>query len=132
MTLTAGDARSVLGHRDRVIDALETAHRVARTTVDPALLEVCEHRVAELLRLRPGPAPEPDLDPDLRAAAIALTEQWMIDVAAITDELIAAVARHLGDDALMDFLHGLLVVEQRLRLATAWRALGLLDDEAPV
>jgi hypothetical protein len=41
----------------------------------------------------------------------------MIDVASLSDETAARVREHLGDQAMADFVSGLLVVEQRQRIA---------------
>ncbi len=35
-----------------------------------------------------------------------IDEQWLIDVAVITDEMVAALLAELGEDSLMDFVHG--------------------------
>ena len=55
-------------------------------------------------------------------AVLALTEQFVIDVANIDDALLAQARAHLGD-GLADFLNALLVTEQRQRLSLAWERL---------
>ena len=44
----------------------------------------------------------------------------MIDVANLTDQTAAAVCDALGDQATVDFVSALLVVEQRQRIALTW------------
>lgn len=124
MTLTTERLHEVLGKRADVIESLDEADRAARAVVDPALLALCEKRVAQLLGHRSDPIEVSALT-DLEAACLAFTEQWVIDVASMTDEVVAPVAERLGDAGLMDFAHALLVVEQRLRLDLAWNRLGL-------
>jgi alkylhydroperoxidase family enzyme len=58
-------------------------------------------------------------------ACLALTEEFVIDVASSTDEALAAVSAELGEQAMADFVSALLVVEQRQRLSMMWERLGL-------
>ena len=69
---------------------------------------------AERVALADWPA-DPALDPAERAA-LELTEQFVIDVAAATDEQVTRLAEQLGDRSVIDFVDALLVVEQRMRL----------------
>ena len=117
-------------------------HRAAWDVADPVLLELCRLRIAQLL----GCGPEQDartpealaagLDEatiaDLRAwptssrfgprerACLAFCEQFVIDVASLSDELACALADELGSAAFVDFVNALLIVEQRQRLRLAW------------
>lgn len=100
------------------------AHDEARLTVDPRHIEICERRVGELLGL-PGDT-RVEARGDFERALLAFVEQWVIDVAAMTDELVAPLQDRLGDGGLQDLVHGLLVVEQRVRLRLAWEQLGLV------
>jgi alkylhydroperoxidase family enzyme len=130
----------VLGPRDEVRLALEAAHEAAWAAVDPRLLELCRLRVAQLLgaadelvgttldrstfeALRSWPS-APQFDRRDRAC-LAFCEAFVIDVANLDDELALSVAGHLGESGLADLTAALLVVEQRQRLALAWRRLGL-------
>ena len=53
-------------------------------------------------------------------ACLAFTEEYMIDVASLSDESAAAVRDELGDQAMVDFVSSLLVIEQRQRIALTW------------
>ena len=48
----------------------------------------------------------------------------VIDIAVIADEVVAALQTELGEDPLMDFVHRVLVVEQRMGLDLAWGRCG--------
>ena len=132
----------VLRDRPDVLAELTAAHDAAWASVDPVLLELCRLRVAMLLgneadivtrtpvavaagldeqavaELASWPT-SPRFDARTRAC-LALTEQFVIDVASTDDSLPAGVAAHLGSAGLVDFTHALLVVEQRQRLRLAW------------
>jgi alkylhydroperoxidase family enzyme len=58
-------------------------------------------------------------------ACLAFTEQYALDVASIDDGVVADLADALGPDGVTNFVHALLVVEQRLRLSLAWGRLAL-------
>ena len=109
---------------------LDDAHDAAWTVTDPALLSLCRDRIVEHLgggAARPAPAADVDLDLDLdlvddavREAALAFVDQYLVDVAGVTDDQVAPLQRALGDQGLVDFLHALLVIEQRIRLELIW------------
>ncbi len=106
---------------------LDAAHDAAWRVTDPSVLAVCRLRTVELLGgdtslLEPPPVPVTEPDPAIAAAAIAFTEQYIIDVAGMTDELVAPLRDALGDQGLVDFVNALLVVEQRARLQLTWGA----------
>lgn len=104
---------AVLGPKPELLTALTDVHLAARAAVDAELLDVCEARIATLLGMD---AIEPSGKPtDAQLACLAFTDQFVIDVSAMTDELVAAVAAKLGADGLVNFVNALLVVEQRLR-----------------
>ena len=105
----------------------------------PRLLELCRVRIAILLgceaeaeartpasgvaddvlaAIRSWPT-DPRFDP-LDRACLAFTEHYVIDVASIDDDTVAAVREHLGDDGVANFVNALLVVEQRIRLRLVW------------
>ncbi len=114
---------TVLGDRIRVAEALDQAFRWSDRT---SALEGSAVRVAELLNCKliwpnhvlPAEAPHP--------AIVAFVEQWIIDVATMNEATRDAAREVLGADGLMDFIHSLLVIEQRVRLDIAWQRLGLL------
>ena len=108
---------------------LDAAHDAAWRATDPSLLALCRSRTVELLGADPSAIDPPpvavspdDVDSTLADAAIAFTEQYLIDVASMTDELVATLREVLGDQGLVDFVNALLVVEQRIRLQLAWGA----------
>jgi hypothetical protein len=115
--------RYLADHPD-VLEQLNLARDAAWSTVDNRLLGLCEQRIREIL----GTADEVLLanwhsSGELSAAeraCIAFTEEYMIDVASLTDEAAAAVRQHFGDQATADFVSALLVVEQRQRIALTW------------
>ena len=53
-------------------------------------------------------------------AALAFTEQYIVDVASLTDAQATALREHLGDDGLASFVNALLVIEQRMTLELAF------------
>lgn len=123
--------RHLAGNPD-VLEQLDLARDAAWATVDNRLLGLCEQRVREIL----GTADQNELgnwydDPGLspaERACIAFTEEYMIDVANLTDNAAAAVREHLGDQATVDFVSALLVVEQRQRIALTWAT--IFGDES--
>ena len=124
MTTATAD---VLGPHPRVAQALNTARALAASHNDAELLAIAERRISELLGAERQGMPV-NVDAPTTAvgtAALAFIEQWVIDVANITDDMVAALRTELGEDRLMDFIHGVLAVEQRIRLELAWHKLGL-------
>jgi alkylhydroperoxidase family enzyme len=113
--------------------ALDAAHDAAWGACDPELLALCRDRAAMLLRHQPTMDAMSD---DRRAAvrgwltdehssaleraALAFTEQYVIDVASLTDDQAGELHRHLGDEGLVTFVNALLVVEQRMTLELAF------------
>jgi alkylhydroperoxidase family enzyme len=115
--------------------ALDAAHRAAWNTTDRALLAICRDRIAMLLghaptldtlsdadraALRDWPASERFSPRD--RAALAFAEQYVIDVASLTDVQAHELRAHLGDDGLATFVNALLVIEQRMTLELAFEA----------
>jgi hypothetical protein len=107
-----------------VLEQLNLARDAAWATVDNRLLGLCEQRIREIL----GVAETTHLadwwsSTELSAAekaCLAFTEEYMIDVANLTDDTAARVREHLGDQTMVDFVSALLVVEQRQRIALTW------------
>jgi hypothetical protein len=107
-----------------VLEQLNLARDAAWSVADQRLLGLCEQRIREIL----GVAETSQLanwygDASLSAAekaCLAFTEEYMIDVANLSDETAAAVRAELGDQAMVDFVSALLVVEQRQRIALTW------------
>ena len=107
-----------------VLEQLNLARDAAWATVDNRLLGLCEQRIREIL----GVAETSELSDwwsstelsDVEKACLAFTEEYMIDVANLTDDTAARVREHLGDQTMVDFVSALLVVEQRQRIALTW------------
>jgi alkylhydroperoxidase family enzyme len=134
-TSTSELLETVLGEHLPVLDALTAAHEAAWKAVDPSLLELCRVRVAMVLG-NDDESSSDQLDASLLAAladwrssslftdrqraCLAFTEQFVIDVASLTDAQAEAVAVALGGDGLSNFVNALLVIEQRQRLRLAW------------
>ncbi len=119
----------VIGGTEALVH-LDAAHDAAWTVTDPDLLAACRDRILE--HLAPGGGATVDADrravdtdrvaPDLLAAALAFTDQYIFDVASVSDDQVTPLRDALGDQGLVDFLHALLVVEQRIRLSLIWDA----------
>ena len=127
-----------LSHTPSVHQDLTAAHTTARAAIDTRLYELCRLRVAMLLgneaeltapgtnteevpRLRRWPT-EPGYSATERAC-LAFCEQFVIDVASLDRRLADDVIAPLGPDGFSDFVHALLVIEQRQRLTLAWSRL---------
>lgn len=140
--VTAAIVDRVLAPCPDVADLLGRSHERAWHVVDQRLLELCRLRVASLLgnpsALAERTAGAPIDDATAGAlerwweaacfdatdrACLAFTEQFVFDVASLTDELAAAVVEHLGEAGAVDFTRALLVIEQRQRLQLAWERL---------
>ena len=135
----------VLAEQPDVAQSLETLHEAAWSVADPVLLELSRLRIAKLLgcvveqELRTEAAVSAGLDEATVAevvawptserfgprerACLAFCEQFVIDVAGMSDDLAFAVSDELGPQAFRDFVSALLVVEQRQRLGLAYERL---------
>ncbi len=56
----------------------------------------------------------------LDRAALAFTEQYIIDVSLLTDAQAGDLRDHLGDEGFVSFVNALLVIEQRMILELAF------------
>jgi alkylhydroperoxidase family enzyme len=90
-------------------------HCDAEHHVRTAGVEVDDSVVAELPRWPTSPA-----FTDAERAALAFTEQFVTDVASLSDQTAQALREHIGDEGLNNFTRALLVVEQRIRLRLVW------------
>lgn len=134
MSTTAALA-TVLERQPDVLAALTEVHEAAVAAVEETVLALCEAQVAGLLGYDLALAP-PRLSTELQAAlrqwptspllsdvqraCLAFTEQFIIDVASMDDDTVAAVLDALGADGLVNFTNALLVIEQRQRLHLMW------------
>jgi alkylhydroperoxidase family enzyme len=136
---------AVLSDHPDIADRLTELERAAWSAVDPVLLELCRVRIAMLLGCAeeaqariddalsggldeatlaelPSWPTSPRFGPRERAC-LAFCEQFVIDVAGMSDDLASAVAEHVGPQGLADLAAALLVVEQRQRLRLVWERL---------
>ncbi|MEO1061832.1 MAG: hypothetical protein AAFZ07_10470 [Actinomycetota bacterium] len=135
---------AVLADRPDAVATLEEARQAAWAATDRRLLELTRLRIAQLLDCgaeldarTPGVDlgaataadvaswPASDALDDRDRAALAYCEQWVVDVAGMSDELVAPLRAALGDDGLSTFTNAMMVVEQRMRLRQTWERLGL-------
>ncbi len=123
--LTACDVETVLGSRSRVIMALGEAHCLSRTAVSPEMLDLFEHRVGLLLGHHEFAGAARDVE-RVDPALVDFVEQWVIDVASLSEAQRGRAQASVGEANLGDVAHALLVTEQRIRLELAWQALGFL------
>jgi hypothetical protein len=121
--------------RTDALKALDAAYAAAWDAVDRELLAICRDRVAVLLRHAPTlDAMTDTARADLTAwttsdrysardrAALAFTEQYVLDVASLSDALAGDLRDHLGDEGFVNFVNALLVIEQRMTLELAFDA----------
>lgn len=137
----------VLVDLPEVAEALDAAHRAAWATVEPRLLELCRLRAAQLIGCRgeasvitPGADvpdalvaqvagwPSADVFDERDRAVLAWCEQFVIDVASMTDDQVDAVRTWLGDDGVVNLTNAFLVIEQRQRLRAMWEHLNLAEE----
>ena len=106
--------------------AVEHAVTEAHAACPDGLLELCRARIRTLLG-RPVESSDPklnavadyarsDLFSETERVALELTEQYVLDVGATPDELIADVRRQLGTEGTYALVMGLYAVDQRERL----------------
>jgi hypothetical protein len=137
MQSTTEIIEKVLHEWPDVTAALHAAQAAAWAATDPVTLEMCRIRVATLL----GNTDElgSDLAGDLVAAipswpttsqlsaaqraCLRFTEEFVIDVASLSDATANAVIAELGEQGYADFVNALLVIEQRQRMRLAWQRL---------
>jgi alkylhydroperoxidase family enzyme len=146
-TGTTAVIAEVLAELPDVAAALDAVHRSAWEAVDSRLLDLCRIRAAHLIgcdseatAVTPGSGVEPAVAAlvaqwptstvfDARdRAVLAWCEQFVIDVASLSDDVVADVRGHLGADGLVDFTNAFLVVEQRQRLRVLWEHLDLMGE----
>jgi alkylhydroperoxidase family enzyme len=115
------------------LDALDAADAAAWKATDQELLAVCRDRVAMLLgHTQRLDAMSVDDQKSLSAwstseaftarerAALDFTEQYVVDVASMSNDQADALREHLGDEGLVSFVNALLVIEQRMTLELAF------------
>lgn len=106
--------------------ALDEALVTAYTACPDGLLDLCRARVHTLLGGQPA-ADDPrlgavadyarsDLFDDTERLAVEFAEQYVLDVANMPDDLVAALHQRLGTEALYAFVMGLYAIDQAERL----------------
>lgn len=142
---TADVISTMLRDQTSVAEHLTEAHDQVWANLDPVLLEMVRLRIAQLLgneaelAVRTPAAVAAGFDEDLAAdlsrwyssprygrrerACLDFVEQWVVDVANVTDAQAAAVTDVLGPEGLAGFAAAVLVLEQRQRLRLAWSRL---------
>ena len=137
---TAAALEAALSEFPDVISELRRVNQAAWEAVDPVLLELCRLRVAMLLgcaaeladRTADTGVPESTIAElgnwplsamfDSRSrACLAFCEQFVIDVANLSNAQASDVREHLGNEGFANFVSALLVIEQRQRLRLAWQ-----------
>ncbi len=111
------------------LSALDAAYRAVWTATDAELLGLCRLRMAMLLRHEATLHGVPDSElatvsnwpsstelTELERSALAFTEQYIIDVASLTDGHANSVRAHMSDEDFATFVNALLVIEQRMSL----------------
>lgn len=110
-----------------------------------AILELCRLRLAQLHRCAPELQRQEcavqdgkrehlsrwDTDSrfsDSERACLAFTEVYAMDTQAITDELAAAVKRHVGDAGLVLLVEALGILDGRVRLSLLWQLPAAADS----
>jgi len=128
-------------------DAFSAAYDAAWQATDPVLLELGRILAARMLgnsdevALRTPAAVAAGLDESMvselgswyasdqfgprERACLAFVEQFVIDVANLDEAVAGEVSNHLGPAGLVNFASAFLVVEQRIRLHSAWSKLGV-------
>ena len=105
--------------RDLQPDALAALDAVvarADEVVTPALLEGAQERITWLVA--GGPEPAPTQDP-AAAAAFAVVEQELMDVARVDDAVVRTAADAIGGAQLADLVMASYALEARTRLEIA-------------
>lgn len=104
--------------------ALDAAYAAAWKATDEELLTLCHDRVAVLLghtrKLHPSGRSPSEASTARERAALDFTEQYIVDVASMSNHQANALREHLGDEGLVSFTNALLVIEQRMTLELAF------------
>ena len=85
-----------------------------RTSLDEGLLSLCSNYFEAALRGQDWAPPEPPTE--LEAAILDVCTQFMLSVADISDEQIAALSRHLNADDVYNLMCAIYLIEASKRL----------------
>jgi hypothetical protein len=126
--------RRLLQLQPEAMRSLNVMRRTACEATDPAMLELCRIRLAQLLRddAARGPHCGAPIDEQLMAALgdwreserftasqrahLAFAEQFSVSVASLTDEDVAALREHLSELQVYEFAVALYVIEMEMRM----------------
>jgi alkylhydroperoxidase family enzyme len=120
-------AAAATGERDAVLGLLPEPYALLREALelswsitDPALLELCRLRMAQLFECRAELSADEREPPssERERAALAYAEQFLIDQNGITEEQKQELLRHLTERELCNFVQALNVHDGHLRVLT--------------
>ena len=133
-----------------VRDVITTLHGELWQALDPEILELCRLRIASLqgddreaARPAPGAAvavdkaaaisdwPDSPLFSERERACLAFTEQFVGDVAGVTQGDIDALLEHFSPGEVQAFASALLALDQHQRLALGLRTVLAPREETP-
>ena len=116
MHLVSDTTRQTLQQRHP--EALQELDQLAETLdgsgLDPALLDLCQSYFSASLGGAPW-VPGRDLS-ELESDCIKVCEQFTASVAALSDEQLAALSRHLTADEVYNLMYAIYVIEASERL----------------
>lgn len=126
----ASESEAVLGLYPDAYAKHQVFLQTCATALDPALLELCRARMAQLLHCREESSRFDDaylsrLDrwyedesfTDLEQAAVGFVEQFILDPALVTAEMAAPLERALGASGVVDFTTIVASFEAAIRLS---------------
>ena len=141
------EIESVREFRPELAAAIESYHEFAASMVDPAVVELCKLRIAQIQRklngaIEPSPATRAAglTDGQLRdlafwqgsdqfdaqqKACLELAEYFCYTAQGVTDEQVEHVAEHLSTEQILTLTAGLWVTDASTRLATYLDSLGV-------
>ncbi len=116
MQLLNPEARSTLEmHHPEALSELDRlTNTLDGSSLDPALLELCQSYFRTSLAGQTWSAKR-DLS-DLESDCIKVCEQFMVSVASMSDEQLAALSRHMSADDVYNLMYAIYVLEMSERL----------------
>lgn len=110
------DAMTLRARQPETLAALDAVITRARQVVDPVLLTGAEDRIAWLVA---DGSPPPAAADTRQAAAFAVIEQELIDVARLDDRTVQTAAHEVGAAQVADLVMASYALEARTRLVLA-------------
>jgi len=107
---------SLVDHQPEALAALDAVLDRARAVVDPRLWTLVTQRVEHTVA--DGPAPDEPAD-GREAAACAVVEQMLVDVAGLDDDTVRHASEMLGGGTLADLVMASYAYEAATRLRVA-------------